>query len=150
MSGIPTPLGKWREFISQQFLRASVTNIYSLLLEPIIAVKVIQIEKENNKRKNNFRCNAGYSGDRCEVNACHAFCLHDGVCSINDKNQPECKCTADYDGDRCDTSVFLRDFFQYSLDTTIEVINEIKKSMYTFKSVHVYIFTVDFLFVICA
>ncbi|KAJ8706702.1 hypothetical protein PYW07_012780 [Mythimna separata] len=50
-------------------------------------------------------CKAGYSGERCEVNACHDYCLHGGVCSLNEENKRVCQCTAGYDGERCDISI---------------------------------------------
>ncbi|KAJ8707828.1 hypothetical protein PYW07_011505 [Mythimna separata] len=50
-------------------------------------------------------CKAGYSGERCEVNACHDYCLHGGVCSLNEENKRVCQCTAGYDGERCDVSI---------------------------------------------
>ncbi|KAJ8705991.1 hypothetical protein PYW07_010768 [Mythimna separata] len=53
------------------------------------------------------RCKAGYSGERCEVNACLGYCLNGGVCSLNEENKPVCQCTADYEGERCDISVFI-------------------------------------------
>ncbi|KAJ8707837.1 hypothetical protein PYW07_011514 [Mythimna separata] len=49
-------------------------------------------------------CKAGYSGERCEVNACHDYCLHGGVCSLNEDNKRVCQCTAGYDGERCEKS----------------------------------------------
>ncbi|KAJ8707827.1 hypothetical protein PYW07_011523 [Mythimna separata] len=50
-------------------------------------------------------CKAGYSGERCEVNACHKHCLNGGVCSLNKRVEPVCQCTAGYDGERCDRSI---------------------------------------------
>ncbi|KAJ8706688.1 hypothetical protein PYW07_012766 [Mythimna separata] len=50
-------------------------------------------------------CKAGYSGVRCEVNACHKHCLHHGVCSLNEEKEPVCQCTADYYGQRCEISI---------------------------------------------
>ncbi|KAJ8707830.1 hypothetical protein PYW07_011507 [Mythimna separata] len=50
-------------------------------------------------------CKAGYSGERCEVNACHDYCLHGGVCSLNEENKRVCQCTAGYDGERCDVFI---------------------------------------------
>ncbi|KAJ8706699.1 hypothetical protein PYW07_012777 [Mythimna separata] len=50
-------------------------------------------------------CKAGHSGERCEVNACHDYCLHNGFCSLNEENKRVCQCTAGYDGERCDISI---------------------------------------------
>ncbi|KAJ8706701.1 hypothetical protein PYW07_012779 [Mythimna separata] len=50
-------------------------------------------------------CKAGHSGERCEVNACHKHCLHNGVCSLNEEKGPVCQCTADYYGQRCEISI---------------------------------------------
>ncbi|KAJ8707833.1 hypothetical protein PYW07_011510 [Mythimna separata] len=50
-------------------------------------------------------CKAGYSGERCEVNACHDYCLHGGVCSLNEENKRVCQCTAGYLGERCEVNV---------------------------------------------
>ncbi|KAJ8707765.1 hypothetical protein PYW07_011442 [Mythimna separata] len=50
-------------------------------------------------------CKAGYSGERCEVNACYDYCLHGGVCSLNKENKRVCQCTAGYEGERCDVSI---------------------------------------------
>ncbi|KAJ8706689.1 hypothetical protein PYW07_012767 [Mythimna separata] len=50
-------------------------------------------------------CKAGHSGERCEVNACHKHCLHNGVCSLNEEKEPVCQCTADYFGQRCEISI---------------------------------------------
>ncbi|KAJ8715687.1 hypothetical protein PYW07_010169 [Mythimna separata] len=50
-------------------------------------------------------CKAGYSGERCEVNACHKHCLHNGVCSLNEEKEPVCQCTAGYYGQRCEISI---------------------------------------------
>ncbi|KAJ8706696.1 hypothetical protein PYW07_012774 [Mythimna separata] len=50
-------------------------------------------------------CKAGHSGERCEVNACHKHCLHNGVCSLNEEKEPVCQCTADYYGQRCEISI---------------------------------------------
>ncbi|KAJ8713639.1 hypothetical protein PYW07_014009 [Mythimna separata] len=33
-------------------------------------------------------CIAGYSGERCEISACHGFCLNDGDCSLNEEDEP--------------------------------------------------------------
>ncbi|KAJ8707865.1 hypothetical protein PYW07_011542 [Mythimna separata] len=51
-------------------------------------------------------CKTGYSGERCDlVNACHDYCLHGGVCSLNEENKRVCQCTAGYDGERCDVPI---------------------------------------------
>ncbi|KAJ8706921.1 hypothetical protein PYW07_012999 [Mythimna separata] len=50
-------------------------------------------------------CKAGYSGERCEVYACHKHCSNGGVCSLNEENKPVCQCTAGYVGERCDVSM---------------------------------------------
>ncbi|KAJ8707843.1 hypothetical protein PYW07_011520 [Mythimna separata] len=50
-------------------------------------------------------CKAGYSGERCEVNACHKHCLNGGVCSLNKRVEPVCQCTAGNYGERCDRSI---------------------------------------------
>ncbi|KAJ8704745.1 hypothetical protein PYW07_011933 [Mythimna separata] len=50
-------------------------------------------------------CKAGYSGERCEVYACHKHCSNGGVCSLNEENKPVCQCTAGYVGERCDVSI---------------------------------------------
>ncbi|KAJ8704804.1 hypothetical protein PYW08_012124 [Mythimna loreyi] len=49
-------------------------------------------------------CQAGYSGKRCEVHACHQYCLHNGTCSLNEEEEPTCECSADYEGDRCEVA----------------------------------------------
>ncbi|KAJ8706589.1 hypothetical protein PYW07_012667 [Mythimna separata] len=51
-------------------------------------------------------CKAGYSGERCEVNACQDYCLNDGVCALKE-NKRVCQCPADYEGERCEISTFL-------------------------------------------
>ncbi|KAJ8706432.1 hypothetical protein PYW08_011058 [Mythimna loreyi] len=51
-------------------------------------------------------CKLGYSGERCEVNACHQYCLNGGVCSLDEASAPVCKCSAEYVGDRCEVSTF--------------------------------------------
>ncbi|KAJ8715309.1 hypothetical protein PYW08_005290 [Mythimna loreyi] len=48
------------------------------------------------------RCYAGYSGDRCEVFACHNYCLNNGICSLNEEDEPVCQCDGDYEGSRCE------------------------------------------------
>ncbi|KAJ8705418.1 hypothetical protein PYW08_012464 [Mythimna loreyi] len=50
-------------------------------------------------------CKAGYSGERCEVNACLDYCLHGGVCSLDEHHQRVCQCAAGYEGERCDVSI---------------------------------------------
>ncbi|KAJ8706687.1 hypothetical protein PYW07_012765 [Mythimna separata] len=50
-------------------------------------------------------CKAGYSGERCEVSACHKHCLNGGACSLNKEVEPVCQCTAGYDGERCEYSI---------------------------------------------
>ncbi|KAJ8735947.1 hypothetical protein PYW07_007567 [Mythimna separata] len=50
-------------------------------------------------------CDAGYSGERCEVYACHQYCSNGGVCSLNEDGEPVCQCTAGYVGERCDVSI---------------------------------------------
>ncbi|KAJ8704201.1 hypothetical protein PYW07_013495 [Mythimna separata] len=45
-------------------------------------------------------CKAGYSGERCEVTACHQYCLNGGVCSLSEASEPVCRCSADYEGER--------------------------------------------------
>ncbi|KAJ8706924.1 hypothetical protein PYW07_013002 [Mythimna separata] len=50
-------------------------------------------------------CKAGYSGERCEVYACHQYCSNGGVCSLNEENKPVCQCTTGYVGERCDVSI---------------------------------------------
>ncbi|KAJ8705879.1 hypothetical protein PYW08_012925 [Mythimna loreyi] len=51
------------------------------------------------------RCKAGYSGERCEVNACLDYCLHGGVCSLDEHHQRVCQCAAGYEGERCDVTI---------------------------------------------
>ncbi|KAJ8708125.1 hypothetical protein PYW08_010491 [Mythimna loreyi] len=46
------------------------------------------------------RCNAGYTGYRCDVSVCHNYCLH-GECSII-ADKPSCRCDAGYSGKRCE------------------------------------------------
>ncbi|KAJ8706710.1 hypothetical protein PYW07_012788 [Mythimna separata] len=57
-------------------------------------------------------CRAGHSGERCEINACHQYCLHNGVCSLNEEKEPVCQCTADYYGQRCEISICKEYCFQ--------------------------------------
>ncbi|KAJ8705950.1 hypothetical protein PYW07_010727 [Mythimna separata] len=57
-------------------------------------------------------CDANNSGER-EVNACHQYCLNDGVCSLNENSEPVCQCPADYAGARCDVPAFLIKCFLY-------------------------------------
>ncbi|KAJ8706697.1 hypothetical protein PYW07_012775 [Mythimna separata] len=57
-------------------------------------------------------CKAGHSGERCEVNACHKHCLHNGVCSLNEEKEPVCQCTAGYYGQRCEISICKEYCFQ--------------------------------------
>ncbi|KAJ8706931.1 hypothetical protein PYW08_011065 [Mythimna loreyi] len=52
-------------------------------------------------------CKPGYSGERCEVNACLDYCLHGGVCSLDEHHQRVCQCAAGYEGERCDVPGFL-------------------------------------------
>lgn len=54
-----------------------------------------------------FSCNAGYSGDRCQVDVCQGYCLHDAVCSLSEESKPLCQCTGHYEGERCEFPVFL-------------------------------------------
>ncbi|KAJ8735948.1 hypothetical protein PYW07_007568 [Mythimna separata] len=49
-------------------------------------------------------CKAGHSGQRCELNVCYQYCLHNGVCSLNEEKEPVCQCTAGYYGQRCEIS----------------------------------------------
>ncbi|KAJ8712591.1 hypothetical protein PYW07_005433 [Mythimna separata] len=49
------------------------------------------------------RCDAGYSGERCEVYACHRYCLNNGHCSLNEEDEPVCQCVGNYEGSRCET-----------------------------------------------
>ncbi|KAJ8715958.1 hypothetical protein PYW08_013243 [Mythimna loreyi] len=48
------------------------------------------------------RCNAGYSGQRCEINVCYNYCLNDGECSLNEEEEPICQCAGDHAGVRCE------------------------------------------------
>ncbi|KAJ8708128.1 hypothetical protein PYW08_010494 [Mythimna loreyi] len=48
----------------------------------------------------NCRCNAGKTGERCDVSVCHNYCLH-GECSIV-ADEPSCRCDAGYSGKRCE------------------------------------------------
>lgn len=50
-----------------------------------------------------FRCNGGYSGERCEVNACHGYCLNHGECTLNEEDEPVCECLSNHEGSRCET-----------------------------------------------
>ena len=52
-----------------------------------------------------FSCNVGYSGERCEVHACHSYCLNNGVCSLNEEKKPYCQCDADHEGSRCEVAL---------------------------------------------
>ncbi|XP_044736968.1 protein cueball [Chrysoperla carnea] len=55
------------------------------------------------------KCPAAYTGDRCEVEACHNFCMSGGICSIqgasegaSDYGAPQCLCPVGYTGLRCE------------------------------------------------
>ncbi|KAJ8708095.1 hypothetical protein PYW08_010461 [Mythimna loreyi] len=50
-------------------------------------------------------CEAGYSGDMCDVRTCDGYCLNNGICSLNKENNPVCECTADYRGTRCNVTI---------------------------------------------
>ncbi|KAJ8708124.1 hypothetical protein PYW08_010490 [Mythimna loreyi] len=50
-------------------------------------------------------CKVGYSGERCELNACHKLCLNNGTCFLNEVDEPVCQCTEDYDGVRCEVPI---------------------------------------------
>ncbi|KAJ8708097.1 hypothetical protein PYW08_010463 [Mythimna loreyi] len=50
-------------------------------------------------------CEAGYSGDMCDVRTCDGYCLNNGICSLNKENNPVCECTADYRGKRCNVTI---------------------------------------------
>jgi hypothetical protein len=51
------------------------------------------------------RCPQGYSGERCEVSACHNYCLNDGTCKINHSGLPMCVCLHGTNGSRCEQHV---------------------------------------------
>ncbi|KAJ8707713.1 hypothetical protein PYW07_011390 [Mythimna separata] len=65
-------------------------------------------------------CKAGYSGERCEVNACHDYCLHGGVCSLNEENKRVCQCTSGYEGDRCGVPICKDYCFQGNCSVAAE------------------------------
>ncbi|KAJ8703850.1 hypothetical protein PYW07_013144 [Mythimna separata] len=52
-------------------------------------------------------CKAGYSGTRCQINACHDYCLNGGVCSVSEESGRVCQCAPGYEGDRCAEPAFL-------------------------------------------
>jgi hypothetical protein len=51
------------------------------------------------------RCPQGYSGEHCEVSACHNYCLNDGTCKINNSGLPMCICLYGTNGLRCEQHV---------------------------------------------
>lgn len=48
------------------------------------------------------QCQLGYSGEHCEVSACHNYCLNDGKCEINHSGLPVCICLHGTNGPRCE------------------------------------------------
>ncbi|KAJ8707899.1 hypothetical protein PYW07_011576 [Mythimna separata] len=72
-------------------------------------------------------CEVGYSGERCDlVNACHDYCLHGGVCSLNEENKRVCQCTAGYLGERCEVNVC----HEYCLNGGVCSLNEENEPVY--------------------
>ncbi|KAJ8669129.1 hypothetical protein QAD02_000388 [Eretmocerus hayati] len=53
------------------------------------------------KAKRFCRCKPGFTGARCEVSACHNYCLR-GECSVNVSGAPVCKCGESFTGQRCE------------------------------------------------
>jgi len=51
------------------------------------------------------QCPQGYSGERCEVFACHNYCLNDGTCKVNHSGLPMCICLQGTNGQRCEQLV---------------------------------------------
>jgi hypothetical protein len=51
------------------------------------------------------QCPQGYSGERCEVSACHNYCLNNGTCKINHGGLPMCICLQGTNGLRCEEQV---------------------------------------------
>jgi len=51
------------------------------------------------------QCPQGYSGERCEVSACHNYCLNNGTCKINDSDLPVCICLHGTNGTQCEQHV---------------------------------------------
>ncbi|KAJ8735028.1 hypothetical protein PYW08_014278 [Mythimna loreyi] len=59
----------------------------------------------NAEGKPTCSCETGYTGERCEVNACVKHCLHNGACCLDERDELVCECTAGYEGERCEVAV---------------------------------------------
>lgn len=46
-------------------------------------------------------CSLEFSGNRCEIETCHNFCLNNGVCNISNLGAPLCHCPDGFNGIRC-------------------------------------------------
>ncbi|KAJ8711446.1 hypothetical protein PYW07_008688 [Mythimna separata] len=57
-------------------------------------------------------CDAGYSGNKCQVNLCHGYCPNNGSCSLNEKNEPICQYKGQFEGDRYEVSPCMNYCFQ--------------------------------------
>lgn len=51
------------------------------------------------------QCPQEYSGEHCEVFACHNYCLNDGKCEIDLSCLPVCSCLHGTNGPRCEQHV---------------------------------------------
>ncbi|KAJ8708141.1 hypothetical protein PYW08_010507 [Mythimna loreyi] len=83
----------------------------------------------------NCSCQAGYSGERCEVNVCYKHCLNNGICYLNEEDEPVCECTADYEGERCDVAIIHTDAdntTQHILQDLRTEVNHLKRILQLF------------------
>ncbi|KAJ8713099.1 hypothetical protein PYW08_008403 [Mythimna loreyi] len=52
-------------------------------------------------------CDAGYTGERCQIAVHYDNCSNNGNYILNEKNEPTCQCKGGYVGDRCEVSPCL-------------------------------------------
>ncbi|KAB0796179.1 hypothetical protein PPYR_10240 [Photinus pyralis] len=51
-------------------------------------------------------CKRGFTGERCEMQLCHNYCLH-GSCYLSSMGAPKCKCPLGFGGNRCERDMCI-------------------------------------------
>ncbi|XP_070544274.1 uncharacterized protein [Ptychodera flava] len=95
----PCPLGEYQSRIGKTYCKRCPAMTTTLTEGSIKSAQCIECQEDS---------------PSCNEDLCIDHCMHDGVCSFNNRGLPECECADGYSGDRCQISDSACDNYCYN------------------------------------